>query len=106
MAAGITDDENPAFAVGGLLQVVGGLIAAIAITRGAVLTGWRRWMPLLWTLYLIGLVMPFGFSGKIDFLTTAVLVGWAAPIVATSVAVLTVPAATASRVPSSAPLAD
>ncbi|GGN79780.1 hypothetical protein GCM10010112_54760 [Actinoplanes lobatus] len=97
MAAGITDEENPAFAVGGLLQVVGGLLAAVAITRGTVLTGWRRWMPLVWVAYFTGLMMPVGFSGDSGTLAMIVLAGWAVPVIATASAVLTLARQTDDR---------
>ena len=88
MAAGLSDDENPVFAVGGLLQVGAGLLAAVAVARGTVLTGWRRWTPLFWVLYFALVLMPIGFSGT-GLLPNLALFGWAIPVGATSVAVLT-----------------
>jgi len=48
--------DSPLFPIGGILATLAGIVCGIVIVRARVLDGWRRWMPLAWTLWY-GLVL-------------------------------------------------
>ncbi len=60
-AFGLSENANLFYPIGGLGQLVGGLVAGIAIARAGVLDGWLRWAPLAWAVTYAAM-MPFGFT--------------------------------------------
>ncbi len=43
----VKEDDNLLSPLGGLLILVGGIVAGVSIARARVLDGWRRWAPLV-----------------------------------------------------------
>ena len=83
---GLSQDNNAFMPIGGLGQLVGGIVAGIAIARAAVLPGWVRWAALVWGLYFALVMMPIGFSAADGSLAAALpFFGLGALVTATSV---------------------
>ncbi|NUR70957.1 MAG: hypothetical protein HOU81_09060 [Hamadaea sp.] len=93
MATGNAD--NPFYPIGGLGQIVGGILAAVAIARAGVLTGWRRWTPVAWVVtYLAVFATLFTASDDgVQAWQLAPFAVWLATIALTGYAVATASAA-------------
>ena len=65
-------DDNPLFAVGGILSLLGALAAGAAVARGQRLRRWRRWVVLVYAFYyLLALFVPLFLGHEPNFVTEA-----------------------------------
>lgn len=69
------EDYPPPYIAATVLHVFGMLPAAVAVLRGGVWTGWRRWVPLLCAVYLAAASPFLAMPGTPSFLLGA---GWGA----------------------------
>ena len=59
-------DESPFFPLGGIIIAVAGVLTGVAVLRTGALVGWRRFTPLLVSLYFVfGMVVPI-IAGPAD----------------------------------------
>ncbi|MEV6970666.1 hypothetical protein AB0M47_36750 [Hamadaea sp. NPDC051192] len=88
MATGNAD--NAFYPLGGLAQIVGGVLAAVALARAGVLTGWRRWMPVAWVVTYLGVFATLITAGDdVQAWQLAPFGLWLATIALTGVAAAT-----------------
>ncbi len=65
-------DNNPLFALGGVLHLVGSMAAGVVIARASRLAGWARWAVLAYAVYyLLGLFVPLVLGHEPNFVTEA-----------------------------------
>lgn len=82
--------DNAFFPVGGLSTALGGLLAAIAVYRAGVLTGWRKWtLPAMAAFYLGLLVLNIANGDNWD--QPLATLGWPLLAIAVAAAILTEP---------------
>jgi uncharacterized membrane protein len=89
-------DDNVFFPIGGILTVVGGVLAAVPIARSGVLTAWRRWVPAALAAYYLFLMIANIAAGDDGWDSPVGMLGWPVLAIASGIAVLTEPA-TAGR---------
>jgi hypothetical protein len=94
----LSQDSNALYPIGGLGQLVGGLIAGVSIARAGTLGGWVRWAPLAWAV-TYAVIMPFGFTDSAGFAVVFAAFGLVATVASIGVA------GAASRQPASGPVA-
>lgn len=65
-------DDNPLFAVGGILSLLGALVAGVVVARAQRLRHWRRWVVLMYAFYyLLALFVPLFLGHEPNFVTEA-----------------------------------
>lgn len=93
---GLPDFFGVLFPIGGLGQLVGGLIAGVSIARSGRLDGWARWAPLAWAAAYV-VMTPFQFTESVLGTVTFVIFGGVVIAASLGVAGATAPADTGIR---------
>jgi hypothetical protein len=63
-------DDNPLFAVGGILSLLGALAAGVVVARAQRLRRWRRWVVLVYAFYyLLALFVPLFLGHEPNFVS-------------------------------------
>ncbi|NUO55678.1 MAG: hypothetical protein HOV71_18530 [Hamadaea sp.] len=82
--------DNAFYPLGGLAQIIGGVLAAVALARAGVLTGWRRWTPVAWVVtYLAVFATLFTTADEVQAWQLVPFALWLASIALTGAAVAT-----------------
>jgi len=84
LVSNLSEEDNPFYAIGGLGQLIGGLIAGIAIARAGVMPGWLRWAPLGWALYYLAILPVMVVTPEGSSVSPPLEIGLGAIIAATS----------------------
>lgn len=97
----LSEDSNLLLPAGGIGQLIGGLVAGIAIGRAGVLEGWLRWAPLAWAV-TFAVSIPFGFTDSRLSAVLFAVFGLAAIATSAGVATASTPVRDTERTPTAA----